>query len=99
MNEWFQHYFGWMYWTVPSALVFAILFAAIAGMVVWDRIAPGYSRKGLLPVSTTRGDRFFIAVMTLVGVFLLWLGIVGATMLWGPVGIAVVLFGVILRWG
>ncbi len=88
-----------MHWTVPSAVVFSVLFSAIIGMAVWDRFAPGYARKGFLPMATTRGDRFFVAVMTLVGVHLIWLATVGATLLWGPIAIAAVAFGVILRWG
>lgn len=99
MAEWFEQNLGWMYWTTPSALVFVVLFVAIVGMGVWDRFSPGYARKGFLPMVTTRGDRFFVAVMTLVGICLLWLAFLGATHLWGPLALATLAFAVILRWG
>lgn len=99
MADWFQQNLGWMHWTTPSAVVFVLLFAAIIGMGVWDRFSPGYARKGLLPMATTRGDRFFVAVMTFVGVHLLWLAFLGAAFMWGPLAISVAAFAVILRWG
>ena len=99
MSNWVTENLQWMYWTTPSALVFIILFAAIVGMGVWDRFSPGYARKGLLPMLTTRGDRFFVAVMTLVGVHLLWLGVLGVTLIWAPLAISAAAFVTILRWG
>lgn len=99
MSDWIQQNLGWMYWTTPSAIVFIVLFAAIVGMGVWDRFDPGYGRKGFLPMVTTRGDRFFVAVMALVGVYLLWLAFLGATLLWIPLAIATLFLVVILRWG
>lgn len=98
MTEWFQAHLGWMYWTVPSAMLFAILICAIIGMGIWDRISPGYARRGFLPLLTTRGDRFFIGVMTLVGIYLVWLAFLGTSHLWAPLAIAAAMFAAIIRW-
>jgi len=66
---------GWMHWTWPSVMGFALLAALLGSLAVLDRFRPGYARKGLLPYETTRGDRVFMSIagfITLVFVWLKW---------------------------
>ena len=88
---------SWMSWTLPTAIFFACLAAMITGMTVWEIAAPSARRRGLLPWSTTRGDRFFLG---LIAAGFLQLGWVGVTDLspWaglGPVALAAIAIG---RW-
>ena len=88
-----------MYWTLPSALFFIGLFLTIAAMGVWDRLSPNLSRKGFLPIVTSRGDRLFIGIMSTIGIHLLWLAAVGTPWIWIATGVAALWFGVLARWG
>ena len=55
--------FDWMVWTTPVAVFFSCIVLALAGMTVWELKSPTLSRKGFLPMQTTRGDRLFIGLM------------------------------------
>ena len=72
----------WMYWTYPSAIFIGAIFAAIIGLSAWDTVSPGQPRKGFLPIRTTRGDRFFIGVISFLLIHLLWLAIFQTAFLW-----------------
>ena len=89
---------SWMAWTLPTALFFAAVTIALVGMTLWELRAPCTPRRGFLPLVTTRGDRFFIALLCAAFVHVLWLAVTDA-----PVPIASVLalgFGfVLMRWG
>ena len=65
--------FAWMLWTVPSAIGFALIVGIIIVINIVDVWLPGYSRKGFLPIATTRGDRVYIALVAAAFVFLLWM--------------------------
>ena len=52
----------WMAWTAPTAVFFAVIALAIAGLTVWAALSPPVPRRGLLPMVTTRGDRFFVKI-------------------------------------
>lgn len=99
MLQWIGENVAWMYWTVPSALVFGGLFVAIAGMGVWDRLSPNVNRKGVLPIATSRGDRFFIGIISTIGIHLVWMALFGGVFLWGALALSVVLFYGVARWG
>jgi predicted small integral membrane protein len=88
MWQWFTDSIGWMYWTLPSVLFFVALFGSIALMGVWDAISPTPVRKGFLPIPTTRGDRYFIGIISGITIFLVWLGFMGQTFLYAPLGIS-----------
>jgi len=88
---------SWMAWTWPTALVFIGIFSAMAVLVVLEIRAPGASeRRGVLGLTTTRGDRLFITLLGSAYIFLAWLGLFG-TPLWIPMGIAI-LWGVFCFW-
>jgi predicted small integral membrane protein len=97
--EWFREATEWMYWTWQSGVAVGGLFAAIAFMAVWDAKNPSIPRKGFYPIHTTRGDRFFLGIISAIFILLLWLAFVGNTLLLVPTGIAVAWFAVQARWG
>lgn len=99
MFEWLKTEFQWMYWTWPSAIFFIVLFMAIIGLTVWDVFSPGIKRKGFLPIATTRGDRFFIGIISTIGLYLVWLGIAGNHLFVGAVVLSVIWNIIIARWG
>lgn len=79
----------WMAWTLPTALVFIAIFSAMAVLIVLELKYPGgQERKGILGLTTTRGDRLFISLLGSSYIFLAWLGFVG-TPLWWPLVISI----------
>jgi len=89
---------SWMAWTLPTAIFFAAVALSLVVMTVWERVSPSVARRGVLPMVTTRGDRFFIALLTAAFLHVLWLAFTDA-----PVVIASVLALVagiaLMRWG
>lgn len=80
---------GWMAWTWPTALFFIALFATIGLLIALEIRNPGGdARKGVLGLTTTRGDRLFISLLGSAYIFLAWLGIMG-TPLWAPLALAI----------
>jgi predicted small integral membrane protein len=55
--------FEWMAWTTPVAVFFTSIVLMLAGMTIWEIKSPTVSRKGWLPIATTRGDRLFIGLL------------------------------------
>ncbi len=99
MSDWFTQNLSWMYWTLPSAAFFIVLFLTLVGMGIADGLSPSIARKGFLPVATTRGDRLFIVIMSAIGIHLLWLSIAGSAWLWGAVAISITCAILLFRWG
>jgi predicted small integral membrane protein len=71
----------WMAWTTPVAIFFSTIAVLILAMTVWQVVSPSTARKGWLPIKTTRGDRFFLgllssafACLAIIGIDELWLG-------------------------
>jgi predicted small integral membrane protein len=56
------------------------------------------TRKGFLPIATTRGDRLYIGLICSAFINLAWLGFTDLPQL-GAVAICVVWLIVVLRWG
>ena len=80
---------SWMAWTWPTALVFIGIFAAIGLLIGLEIRHPGGDlRKGVLGLTTTRGDRLFICLLGTSYIFLAWLGLIGLP-LWWPLAIAI----------
>jgi len=85
---------NWMAWTLPTALVFTGIFMAMGALILIELKYPGgQERKGILGLTTTRGDRLFISLLGSAYIFLAWLGLFG-TPLWWPLGLSI--FGSIL---
>ena len=88
---------SWMAWTWPTALVFIGIFSAMGVITLMEiRWAGGAERKGILGLTTTRGDRLFITLLGSVYIFLAWLGLMGMP-LWTPLGLAI-LWGCFCFW-
>ena len=53
-----------MAWTLPVAVFFSCIVLMLVGMTVWEIKSPTIERKGWLPITTTRGDRLFIGLLS-----------------------------------
>ena len=89
---------GWMAWTRPTAIFFAVILGGIVAMLIWELRSPTISRRGLLPMPTTRGDRFFIGLLTSAFVHMAWIGLTSATPIFATV-ISLALMLAIGVWG
>jgi len=74
--------FDWMAWTTPVAVFFTCIALLLAGMTVWELKSPTRDRKGWLPISTTRGDRLFIGLLSAAYINLIWLGLGASLAQW-----------------
>lgn len=89
---------NWMAWTHPTAIFFAAVALMLMGMTVWQLVSPGVERRGLLPMSTTRGDRLFIGLLCAAFIHLGWMAATGLSLWWALAISAAFLLG-IMRWG
>ena len=99
MFEWLKTEFQWMYWTWPSLVLFIVLIITIIGLSLWDTFSPDIKRKGFLPIATSRGDRVFIAIISTIGLYLVWLGVAGNSLFIGAVILSIIWNIIIARWG
>ncbi|CBV42870.1 DUF2160 domain-containing protein [Halomonas elongata] len=88
----------WMVWTLPTALFFTAIAAMLAGMTVWEVISPTVERRGFLPIATTRGDRFFISLLSAAYIHLIIIGFTPLSV-WVALGISVLWMLILMRWG
>lgn len=89
---------SWMAWTLPTALFFSGIGCILLAMTVFELISPCSARKGFLPLSTTRGDRLFIGLLSSGFIHLVFIGVSDLS-LWLPFSVSVVWLGTVLRWG
>ena len=88
---------GWMAWTWQTALFFGVIVLLLVLMGLWEWRSPGGApRRGVLRLSTTRGDRLFISLLAAAYVHLLWLAFFGAP-LWAASAISLVLAFLVFR--
>lgn len=66
---------NWMVWTTPVAVFFALVVVMLICMTILEVRTPTVERKGFLPISTTRGDRLFIGLMSAAWINLAWVGL------------------------
>ncbi len=88
----------WMAWTTPTAVFFGLIIAAIVALLVWELRSPTVARRGLLPMPTTRGDRFFLGLLAAAFVHMAWLGLTAASP-WIATGLSLALMAALGRWG
>lgn len=74
--------FEWMAWTLPVAVFFTCIALMLAVMTVWEIKSPTTTRRGWLPISTTRGDRLFIGLMAAAWVNLGFVAVSEKSMTW-----------------
>lgn len=89
---------AWMAWTTPSALFFSGIALILITMTILEISTPCIERKGFLPITTTRGDRLFIGLLSSAFIHL---GFVGLTELsiWVPFTLSVIWLSTVLKWG
>jgi predicted small integral membrane protein len=74
--------FEWMVWTTPVAVFFCCIALMLAGMTVWELKSPTTTRRGWLPLDTTRGDRLFIGLLLAAYLNLVFIGMAGKLQEW-----------------
>ena len=89
---------AWMAWTWPTAIFFIFIGAALIGLSVLEVIKPTVARRGFLPLVTTRGDRFFISLLSAAFIHVCWLGSSDLPVLIASVT-SVIAAIVLMRWG
>ena len=73
----------WMAWTPATFLLFCGIFSAMAVITVLEIRRPGGDeRRGVLGLTTTRGDRLFISLLGAAYIFLAWLGVMVQPLWW-----------------
>jgi len=88
----------WMYWTLPTAIIFIAIFSMIGGMLVWELISPTVERRGFLKIPTTRGTRFFLGLLGTAYIHIAWMAFTDLT-LWIALPISACWVIFVMRWG
>lgn len=89
---------SWMAWTRQTAIFFGVIALLLCGMAVWEWRRPGGGpRRGILGLSTTRGDRLFVSLLGCAFINLLWLAFVGPN-LWPAMALCAVYAAAVFRW-
>lgn len=88
----------WMAWTPVTAAFFSIIALILVGMTFWEIFSPTVERKGLLPISTTRGDRLFIGLLGSAYIYIAWVGLTGIN-LWIALPVVVVFLILVMIFG
>ena len=89
---------AWMAWTLPVAVFFGTIVAALIILTFLAVRYPETPRRGILRISTTRGDRLFITLLGSAFINLFWIAFsvaLGFTEigLWGALGLSA-LYGI-----
>ncbi len=90
--------FSWMAWTLPTALFFGAILCLLVVMTVLEVRWPTRSRRGLLPLATTRGDRLFVGMIASAFIHIVWLALLDAPLLIAT-GLSLSLVVALMRWG
>ena len=88
----------WMAWTPVTAWFFITIGLMLTGMAIWEVVSPNVERRGLLPISTSRGDRFFIGLLGSGFISLAWMGFTQWS-LWGVLPVCFIWIASIMRYG
>jgi len=88
-----------MLWTMPSIIGFCLIFGIIIAINIIDVFRPGYARKGFLPITTTRGERVYISILSAVLVFFIWMKFLPEGTLIFSLAVVLPLVFVLIAWG
>ena len=88
----------WMAWTPITAAFFSVIVALLIVMTVLERIRPTTARQGFLMITTTRGERLFIALLSTAWINLLWIAFTDTSQ-WIALGIGLAVSALILAKG
>jgi predicted small integral membrane protein len=89
---------SWMAWTELTATFFSVIAVILVCMTVYEIKVPCTERKGFLPISTTRGDRLFIGLLTSAYIHLAFLAFSEISLLIA-LSISAIWLAILLRWG
>lgn len=89
---------AWMAWTAPTAIFFALIAVSLVLMTLAELKWPTRQTRGWLPISTTRGDRFFISLLSGAYIHLAWLATLELHIAYASL-IALAMAILIMRWG
>ena len=89
---------NWMAWTPVTAGFFITIALILLCMTIWELKSPCVERKGFLPISTTRGDRLFIGLISSAYIHLLYVGLLEATLII-PLLFCIAWVVGLIRWG
>ncbi len=95
---WLHDSFGWMAWTWVTGGFFLTIVGLLSLMTIWELAQPTTERRGFLPITTTRGDRFFIGLLSAAFIHLAWLGLTDGAIVWA-LAIAAAWMATLLRYG
>ena len=87
-----------MAWTLPTALFFSGIALALVLLTLAEWRWPTTRRRGVLGLSTTRGDRFFISLLVAAFAHVAWVGGSDLPVWWVSLLCVASTLG-LLRWG
>ncbi|MEV8468891.1 DUF2160 domain-containing protein [Fluviibacterium sp. DFM31] len=88
----------WMAWTPPTAIFFTVIAALLVVMSVLEQLRPTVARQGFLHITTTRGERLFIALLTTGWINILWIAFTDQSQ-WLALGLGLVVSALIMARG
>lgn len=88
----------WMAWTPPTATFFSVIAALLVFMTVLESLRPTVARRGFLPITTTRGERLFIALLTTGWINILWIAFTNFSQ-WSALGLGLIVSAFIMARG
>lgn len=74
---------SWMAWTTPTMIFFIGIGVSLLLLTLAELKWPTVLAKGFLPLATTRGDRFFISLLSAAFIHLFWLALIPGDVLLG----------------
>ncbi len=89
---------NWMAWTDLTATFFSVIAVILVCMTVYEIKVPCTDRKGFLPISTTRGDRLFIGLLSSAYIHLAFLAVTEFSLMIA-LALSVIWLAILLRWG
>jgi predicted small integral membrane protein len=89
---------SWMAWTELTVTFFSVIAVILVCMTVYEIKVPCTDRKGFLPISTTRGDRLFIGLLTGAYIHLAFLAVTELSLMIA-LALSVIWLAILLRWG
>lgn len=89
---------SWMAWTGLTTTFFSVIAVILVCMTVYEIKVPCTERKGFLPISTTRGDRLFIGLLSSAYIHLAFLAVTELSLMIA-LALSVIWLAILLRWG
>lgn len=89
---------SWMAWTGLTTTFFSVIAVILVCMTVYEIKVPCTDRKGFLPISTTRGDRLFIGLLSSAYIHLAFLAVTELSLMIA-LALSVIWLAILLRWG